>query len=156
MTHCRCRWRWASMHVLLFVSNLKSNSAGCCICLQDTMPLAPYCNFVMTLASVDVFDPESAQSFSLADIHVLVASDKTSILGLQACQYPLSAGPQLHQYPFGLSLRSCCGGSLQTPPASGRSLYAAGALACTQTCKFQSLLLAPLLWAIILNQIHMC
>lgn len=82
MTHCRCRWRWASMHVLLFVSNLKSNSAGCCICLQDTMPLAPYCNFVMTLASVDVFDPESAQSFSLADIHFFGGKRQNKHTGL--------------------------------------------------------------------------
>jgi len=49
--------------VLLSVSKFKSGSAGCCICLQDAMPLAPYCIIVMPLASVDVFNPESAQSF---------------------------------------------------------------------------------------------
>ena len=64
---------------------------------------------------------------SVADVHVLVGSDNGSILGLQARQYPLSAGHQLHQYPSGLSLRSCGGGSLQTPPASGWSHDAADA-----------------------------
>ncbi len=58
---------------------------------------------------------------SIADVHVLVVSDKASMLGLQACEYSLSAGHQLHQYPSGFSLWSCCGGSLQTPPASGQS-----------------------------------
>ncbi len=58
---------------------------------------------------------------SLADIHGLVVRDKASLLGLQARQYPLSSGHQLHQYPSGLSVWSCVGGSLQTPPASGQS-----------------------------------
>ncbi len=51
-------------HVLLSVSNLKWDLADCCICLQNTMPLAPCCIIVMPLApSVHVFNPECAQSF---------------------------------------------------------------------------------------------
>ena len=110
------------MHGLLSVSSLKPGMAGLCICLQDAMSLAPYCIIAMPLASLDVCTVmlvavKSCSVLSLADIRVLVGSDNGSMLGLQACQHPLSAGHQLHQYPSGLSLWSCCGGSLQTPPA---------------------------------------
>ena len=43
------------MHVLLSVSILRPGMAGRCICLQDAMPLAPYCIIAMPLASLDVF-----------------------------------------------------------------------------------------------------
>ena len=125
------------MHVLLSVSILKPGTVwqdvvyACRMqCHWRPIALLP-CLWHLLISStkctVVLVAVKSCSVLSLADIHVLVGSDNGSMLGLQACQHPLSAGHQLHQYPSGLSLWSCCGGSLQTPPASGQSHYAADA-----------------------------